>query len=104
VSSKPGSHESPSRGRSNRIERNVARATLALADSQTLRDRRRDQWTRDEVRARMRADYLELPGLRLTAAQAARLWLIDRDLAVDVLAELAASGFLHCRDDHYARR
>ena len=77
---------------------------LALADSQMPRDRRRQAWTRDGVRARMRADYLELPGLRLTAAQAARLWLVDRDLALDVLGELAASGFLHCRDDHYARR
>ncbi len=104
MSIKPVFNESPSRQRSSRIERTVARVTLALADSQMPRDRRRETWTRGEVRARMRADYLELPGLRLTAAQAARLWLVDRDLAIDVLDELAASGLLHCRDDHYVRR
>ena len=104
MSIKPFFNESPSHERSSRIERTVARTMLALAESQMPRDRRRETWTRNEVRARMRADYLELPGLRLTAAQAARLWLVGRDLAVDVLDELIAAGFLVCRNDHYARR
>jgi hypothetical protein len=104
VSIKPSSNHPQSRQPSSRIERTAARAALALADSQSLRDRRRLPWTRDEVRARMRADYLELPGLRLTADQAARLWSVDRDVAIDVLDELIAAGFLVCRNDHYARR
>ena len=89
---------------SRRIQRPLTRAAEALADSQMLRDRRRASKTRDETRSRIRADYLELPGLVLTAAQAARLWAIDHALAVDVLDELAASGFLRCDGDHYARR
>ena len=90
--------------RSSRIRRTLAKASLALAGSQMLRDRRRASMTRDETRARVRADYFELPGLRLTASQAARLWAIDPALAVDVLDELVATGFLTHDGEQYARR
>src|SRR5262245_3143643 len=43
---------------------------------------------------RVRSEYREMPGLRLTAAQAERLWQLDhRDCEV-VLGELVDSGFL----------
>jgi hypothetical protein len=43
---------------------------------------------------RVRAEYLEMPGLQLTVAQAARLWQLDPDLSHAVLAELVAARFL----------
>jgi hypothetical protein len=88
---------------SGQLLRTVTRTALALADSQMLRDRRGACMTRDETRARVRADYLELPGLKLTAVQAARLWAIDQAIAVDVLDELVASGFLCYSGGQYAR-
>lgn len=42
----------------------------------------------------VRSEFLEMPGLRLTAAQAARLWSLDRPTAVRVLDALTATGFL----------
>jgi hypothetical protein len=43
---------------------------------------------------RARAEYLEMPGLQLTAAQAARLWALDAGVCSDVLASLVESRFL----------
>ena len=45
--------------------------------------------------ARVRAEYQEMPGLSLTAAQAARLWGIDRSLCEQVLRGLVSSGQLY---------
>lgn len=83
--------------------RDTARTALALADSQCPRDRRNVAMTVDEARARVRADYFELPGLTLTVAQAARLWSLGEELALTVLEDLRLSGFLVRRNDHYAR-
>jgi hypothetical protein len=47
-----------------------------------------------EAIRRARADYLEMPGLRLTAHQARRLWTLDASTCAAVLAELLACGFL----------
>ena len=38
--------------------------------------------------ARARAEFREMPGLRLTAAQARRLWTLDAGVCDVVLAEL----------------
>ena len=43
---------------------------------------------------RAEAEFLEMPGLKLTEAQAARLWSCDADVAVAVLARLTESLFL----------
>jgi hypothetical protein len=43
---------------------------------------------------RARADYLEMPGLRLTAAQARRLWTLDADVCEAVLTQLVDARFL----------
>lgn len=43
---------------------------------------------------RVRSEFLEMPGLRLTPAQAARLWALDRVTTERVLEGLTASGFL----------
>jgi hypothetical protein len=43
---------------------------------------------------RVRGEFLEMPGLRLTAAQAARLWALDRRTSERILDGLATAGFL----------
>ncbi len=37
---------------------------------------------------------MEMPGLHLTVAQAARLWALDRRESERILDDLAATGFL----------
>jgi hypothetical protein len=43
---------------------------------------------------RARAEFLEMPGLILTQAQAARLWCCDADLSGAVLSRLEETRFL----------
>jgi hypothetical protein len=44
--------------------------------------------------ARIRGEYLEMPGLSLTAAQAQRLWGLDGEACGRLLDSLLESGFL----------
>ena len=43
---------------------------------------------------RIRSEFLEMPGLRLTPAQAARLWALDRHMSERLLDGLTMTGFL----------
>ena len=43
---------------------------------------------------RVRGEFLEMPGLQLTPAQAARLWSFDLELSAAVLNALVATRFL----------
>ena len=53
---------------------------------------------------RVRAEYLEMPGLSLTRCQMRRMWLLDAALCDAVVDTLVATHFLWCRADHtYAR-
>jgi hypothetical protein len=52
---------------------------------------------------RARAEFLEMPGLRLTEAQAARLWASDTALCSAVLARLVEMRFLVRTRDAFAR-
>tara|TARA_Y100001949_G_scaffold175557_2_gene185650 strand:+ start:1335 stop:1676 length:342 start_codon:yes stop_codon:yes gene_type:complete len=45
---------------------------------------------------RVRVDYLETPSLRLTLAQAQRLWDLDRNACAVVLNALIDEHFLRC--------
>jgi len=47
-----------------------------------------------EAVRRAKAEFLEMPGLKLTAAQAARLWSVDSALCGRVLSALVESRFL----------
>ena len=47
---------------------------------------------------RVRAEFREMPGMCVTAAQASRLWRVSPGLAEDLLAELVQTGFLVRRD------
>jgi hypothetical protein len=53
---------------------------------------------------RAQADFLEMPGLKLTVAQAARLWSFDSALCTAVLSTLVERRFLvQTRSASYAR-
>jgi hypothetical protein len=54
---------------------------------------------------RIRAEYLEMPGLQLTLEQAQRLCGVERALCKMVLDALVAEKFLHVKaDEAFARR
>ena len=48
----------------------------------------------EAVLRRVRAEFVEMPGLRLTPAQAIRLWGVERDLCHAVINALIDSAFL----------
>ena len=43
---------------------------------------------------RVQGEFLEMPGLRLTFAQACRLWALDSSTCRRVLHDLVAAGFV----------
>lgn len=47
-----------------------------------------------ELISRVRGEFREMPGLRLSLEQAMRLWSLDRATCVDVLAQLQSAKFL----------
>jgi hypothetical protein len=49
-----------------------------------------------EALARVKAEYVEMPGLRLTRVQAARLWALDSRVCEAVLPALVEARFLVC--------
>ncbi|HEY7500508.1 MAG TPA: hypothetical protein VH740_18445 [Vicinamibacterales bacterium] len=80
------------------------RKTVALDSSHIARARRSLQMTRDEAMRRIRSDYFELPGLRLTVAQAARLWGLEAALCLSILEELTERGLLTRIGELYGMR
>jgi hypothetical protein len=58
----------------------------------------------DEVLQRIEGEYVEMPGLRLTAAQAQRLWGLERDVCDALLGALVDAKFLaQTRDGAFVR-
>lgn len=53
----------------------------------------------DDVLLRARGEYLEMPGLRLTPAQAQRLWGVDAPAARSVIEALLDAKFLRQAPD-----
>lgn len=47
-----------------------------------------------ELTRRIRAEYVEMPGLSLTLSQGQRLWAIDRRTCESIFSALIARGFL----------
>lgn len=60
--------------------------------------------TIDEVVGRLRAEYLEMPGMRLTYVQVQRLCGIEHLLCQRVLDALVADRFLSATADGYYTR
>jgi hypothetical protein len=48
----------------------------------------------DTLLRRVRGEFSEMPGMRLTVDQAMRLWALDRPTCDDVLTSLMAAHFL----------
>ena len=55
--------------------------------------------TSAQLLRRIKAEYIEMPGLRLTVAQAGRLWGLDGPACRDVLERLITERFLQRRPD-----
>jgi len=59
----------------------------------------------EDLVERVRAEFIEQPGLRLTEAQAVRLWHLDQPTCGRVLTALTEGAFLRCgTDGRYIRR
>ncbi len=59
---------------------------------------------REDILRRVRGEFLEMPGLRLTEPQARRLWALEPSLCTAVLTELVDNGFLlRTRDGAFVR-
>ena len=57
-----------------------------------------------EALRRVKGEYLEMPGLRLTIAQAQRLWGLDRAVCDALLGALVEAKFLlRTRDGAFVR-
>ena len=48
----------------------------------------------EQLLSRARSEFLEMPGLRLTPVQAARLWAVDTATSERLLDRLTGLGFL----------
>ena len=58
----------------------------------------------DDVLRRIKGEFLEMPGLRLTLAQAQRLWGLDRFACDSLLGALVDAKFLRkTRDGAFVR-
>jgi hypothetical protein len=58
----------------------------------------------DDVLQRIQGEFVEMPGLRLTAAQAQRLWNLERDVCDAMLGALVDAKFLsQTRDGAFVR-
>ena len=53
----------------------------------------------NELVGRIRAEFLEMPGLRLTVTQASRLWGLDEGACRRVIDVLIGSSFLRWTAD-----
>ena len=60
------------------------------------------RWGLDDatvILQRIRAEFREMPGLKVTAAQATRLWQLDPLHSEELLNRLVVDGLLRRRDD-----
>jgi hypothetical protein len=58
----------------------------------------------EDVLQRIQGEYVEMPGLRLTPAQAQRLWGLDRATCEELLSALVHDNFLsQTRDGSFIR-
>ena len=58
----------------------------------------------DNVLQRIQGEFVEMPGLRLTAPQAQRLWGLEREVCTALLGALVDAKFLlQTRDGSFVR-
>src|SRR5678816_3706382 len=90
---------------SDRESRGTRVAQLDIATSQlNARGAMAAQQPPEDVMRRVQGEYLEMPGLRLTMAQAQRLWGLDRLACDSLLGALVDAKFLfRTRDGAFMR-
>src|SRR5687768_6594044 len=72
--------------------------TLMWRHRRPLHDRR--DWNgRQRLRARIAAEFVEMPGMILTVAQAGRLLGMPVPICARLLRTLVAEGLIRCRED-----
>lgn len=57
----------------------------------------------NDLLARVYGEYIEMPGLQLTLAQASRLWNTKLATSASVLERLVSASFLRRAGDRYVR-
>jgi hypothetical protein len=77
---------------------------MQAATIETTRKQLPSRAADSDVIARVRGEFREMPGMRLTFDQAVRLWALDRRTCETVLDRLVTVGYL-VRDDrgHYRK-
>ena len=60
--------------------------------------------TRDDMLRRIRSEYLEMPGLRLTRRQAQRLWGLEEHTCAQLLDSLTETKFLRRTEATFLNR
>jgi hypothetical protein len=80
-------------------------STTFRGESMTIEAQGQDLFHREattDLRCRVRGEYLEMPGLRLSVDQASRLWALERAFCQEVLDALVGADFLQRdRDGRY---
>jgi hypothetical protein len=66
-----------------------------------MRTPERPAMASEDLIRRVRGEFYEMPGLRLTVAQASRLWQLDETTCEAILASLAAERVLSRSADGY---
>jgi hypothetical protein len=66
----------------------------ATSNQRSYRPRLEDPTQLESLLARVRGEYFEMPGLRVTFAQACRLWQVDVSTCEMLLDQLIREGFL----------
>jgi hypothetical protein len=76
-------------------------AMIAYSGSASMSVDRMAAW---HLLDRVRAEFIEMPGLRLTVKQAQRMWSLDEQICLELFEALAEEGFLEQRrQGAYAR-
>jgi hypothetical protein len=77
---------------------------MGTAESSQVLPDRRDKASREQLLCRVRAEFEEMPSLRLTRGQAQRLFGLRPDVCDRVLAALISDHILyHDQDGRYRR-
>lgn len=80
------------------------KAHRLLTETRVVRDHMRRLRDRNNALREARADFLDLPGLRLTPQDGARLWNVDVDMCTRLLDSLVDERFLvRTKDGRYKR-
>ncbi len=77
---------------------------MNLSFTRADQNERRDSAARGRLVQRIRSEFSEMPGLRLTREQATRLWSLPGEVCERLFSELERTGFLRrLADGAYGR-